>query len=123
MTDLKAKKTKRDHRRALKGLDALMDARPGTADADRLEVLAILIERYEREHFPIDPPSPIDAIRFRMEQMCYTQKDSAALLNSRSRASQILRGRTGGNLPLSTIRRLHAKWRIPSEVLIREARA
>jgi len=113
-------KTRRDHRAALKRIDRLMNARAGSREAAELQVLAILVERYERHAFPIDPPSPADAIRFRMEQMGYSQADLARLLNSRSRASEILAGKVK-SLPLSAIRRLHAEWHIPADVLIREA--
>lgn len=117
---LKAIKTPRQHRAALRRIDRLMEARPGSPAAAELEVLAILVERYEREAFPIDPPSPADAIRFRMEQMGYSQADLARLLNSRSRASEILTGKAK-SLPLRAIRRLHEEWHIPADALIRRA--
>lgn len=117
---LKAIKTPRQHKAALKRIDALMDAAPHSAEANELEVLAILVERYEREVFPIDPPSPVDAIRFRMEQMGYSQADLARLLNSRSRASELLSGSVR-RLSLNMIRRLYREWHIPAEVLIRDA--
>ena len=97
-----------------------MGAAAGTAEATELEVLAILVEKYEREAFPIDPPSPIDAIRFHMEQMGYRQADLARVLNSRSRASEIMNGSIK-RLSLNMIRRLHDEWRIPADVLIRDA--
>ena len=117
---LKPIKTARQHRAALKRIDRLMNARAGTPEAAELEVLAILVERYERHAFPIDPPSPADAIRFRMEQMGKNQADLARLLNSRSRASEILRGRVE-SLSLRAIRRLHEEWHIPADVLIGRA--
>jgi len=117
---LKPIKTSRQHRAALRRIDSLMDARAGSPEAAELEVLAILVERYERDAFPTHPPSPLDAIRFRMEQMGYGQADLARLLNSRSRASEILAGKIK-NLPLSAIRRLHNEWHIPADILIRRA--
>ncbi len=117
---LKAIKSQRQHRAAMKRLDALMGAAARSRAAHELEGRAILIERYEREAFPINPPSPIDAIRFRMEQMGYSQADLARLLNSRSRASEVLRG-SARRLSLRTIRRLHQEWHIPADVLIRDA--
>jgi HTH-type transcriptional regulator/antitoxin HigA len=105
---------------ALARIDELMEAEDGSSEAAELQLLAILVERYEREAFPIDAPSPVDAIRFRMEQMGYTQADLARLLGSRSRASEIMTGTTK-NLSINMIRRLHEKWRIPAEVLIRRA--
>lgn len=120
MIKTKPIKTARQHKAALKRIDQLMDAAADTPEAAELEVLAILVEKYERERFPIAPPSPLDAIRFRMEQMGYTQADLARLLNSRSRASEILSGATK-RLSLSAIRRLHEEWHIPADVLIRDA--
>jgi HTH-type transcriptional regulator/antitoxin HigA len=112
-------KDRESHRVALARIDELMDAAEGTPEAAELEVLAILVERYEREAFPIAPPSPIDAIVFRMEQMGYTQADLARLLGSRSRASEIMTGSIK-HLSLSQIRRLHDQWHIPAEALIRD---
>jgi len=113
-------KTPQEHRAALARIDQLMDARAGTTEATELEVLAILVERYERKEFPLVAPSPIDAIRFRMEQMGYSQADLARLLNSRSRASEIMTGSIK-RLSIGMIRRLHDQWHIPAEVLIRDA--
>jgi HTH-type transcriptional regulator/antitoxin HigA len=115
-------KTPKDHKAALARIDQLMDVvdEAGSPEAIELEVLSILVERYEREAFPIDPPSPIDAILFRMEQMGYSQTDLANLLGSRSRASEIMTG-SAKRLSLSTIRRLHDHWHIPADVLIRDA--
>jgi len=113
-------KSPEEHRVALKRIDQLMDAVEGTPDAAELEVLAILVARYESEAFPIEAPSPIDAIRFRMEQMGYSQADLARLLNSRSRASEIMTGSIK-RLSISMIRRLHDQWHIPADVLIRDA--
>ena len=111
-------KTKAQHRAALRRIDRLMDAaRPD--EVAELSVLAILVEKYEREAFLIAPPSALDAIRFRMEQMGYTQADLGRLLHSRSRASEILNG--SGQLSLKMIRRLHEHWLIPAEALIRDA--
>jgi HTH-type transcriptional regulator / antitoxin HigA len=109
-----------ERKAALARIDELMEAEDGSSEAAELQLLAILVERYEREAFPIDAPSPVDAIRFRMEQMGYTQADLARLLGSRSRASEIMTGTTK-NLSINMIRRLHEQWRIPAEVLIRRA--
>ncbi|MGO8869159.1 MAG: helix-turn-helix domain-containing protein [Alphaproteobacteria bacterium] len=117
---LKPIKTRKQHKAALKRIDRLMGAAAGTADATELEVLAILVEKFEREAFPIDPPTPIDAIRFRMEQMGYSQADLARVLSSRSRASEIMTGSIK-RLSIGMIRRLHDEWHIPADVLIRDA--
>jgi HTH-type transcriptional regulator / antitoxin HigA len=113
-------KSPEDHRAALIRIDQLMAAAEGTPEIAELEVLAFLVARYERETFPVDPPSPIDAIRFRMQQMGYGQADLARLLNSRSRASEIMTGSVK-RLSIQQIRRLHDKWHIPAEALIRDA--
>ena len=117
---LKPISKKQQHKAALKRIDQLMDAETNTPEATELEVLAILVERYERQRFPTNLPSPIDAIRFRMEQMGYSQADLARLLSSRSRASEVMSGSLQ-RLSLRMIRRLHEEWRIPADVLIREA--
>jgi HTH-type transcriptional regulator/antitoxin HigA len=120
MIMLQPVKTPEGHQAALARIDELMEAPDGSPEAGELEVLAILVERYEREAFRIDPPSPIDAIRFRMEQMGYEQADLARLLNSRSRASEIMTGSIK-RLSITMIRRLHDRWHIPADVLIRDA--
>ena len=100
-------------------IDMLMDATPGSEEAVELAVLAGLCARYEDVAFQIDPPSAIDAIKFRMEQAGYSQADLAKVLGSRSRASELLSGKVR-TLSVSQIRRLHAAWRIPADVLIRD---
>ena len=117
--DIRPIKTPDDHRTALSRIDELMDAEANTPEVAELEVLAILVERYEREAFPIDPPSALDAIQFRMEQAGYRQADLARVLGSRSRASEIMHGSVK-RLSLMQIRRLHDAWHIPAEVLIRD---
>lgn len=112
-------KTPDDHKAALARIDDLMDAEENSPEATELEVLAILVERYEREAFPIDPPTVLDAIQFRMEQAGYRQADLAQVLGSRSRASEIMRGSVK-RLSLTQIRRLHDAWKIPADVLIRD---
>ncbi|MBF0305812.1 MAG: transcriptional regulator [Alphaproteobacteria bacterium] len=112
-------KTVEDHRAALARIDQLMDAQEGSHDAIELELLAILVERYEIEVFPIEAPSPLDAIRFRMEQAGLGQADLARVLGSRSRASEIMNGNVK-RLSITQIRRLHSAWRIPAEILIRD---
>lgn len=114
--------TPEDHRAVLDRIDVLMDAAPGTPEFVELKVLARFCSAYEREAFPIDPPSPIEAIRFRMEQSGYTQADLATVLGSRSRASEIMTGKVN-SLSLAQIRKLHTAWKIPAEVLIRDAEA
>src|SRR5476649_610998 len=87
---LKLIKTKRDYQNALARLEDIFDAKPGTSDGDELEVLTLLIDRYEQAHFPIDFPDPIEAIKFRLEQLGYSQSDLANVVGLKSRASEIL---------------------------------
>jgi HTH-type transcriptional regulator/antitoxin HigA len=93
---------------------------PGTLEADRFDILAMLIGAYEREHWPIDPPEPIEAIRCLMKQRNYTQSDLADLLGSRSRASEILNRRRP--LTMEMAWKLHCEWGLPAESLIRPYR-
>lgn len=117
--EIRPVRTPDDHRAALARIDALMDAEAGTTEGAELEVLAVLVERYEREAFPIDPPTALDAIRFRMEQAGYRQSDLARVLGSRSRASEIMHGSVK-RLSVEQIRKLHIAWHIPAEALIRD---
>jgi HTH-type transcriptional regulator/antitoxin HigA len=90
---------------------------PGTAAADRFDLLATLIEAYEAKHWPIEPADPIDAIRYRMETAGYTQADLAKLLGSRPRASEIMNRKRALTIPMAY--KLHREWDIPAETLIR----
>jgi HTH-type transcriptional regulator/antitoxin HigA len=114
--NLKPIKTKKDYQQALDRLELIFDAKKGTEEGDELEILGILIDQYENEHFPIDLPDPIEAIKFRMEQLGYTQTDLAKVVGLKSRASEILSGKR--KLSLDMIRQLHDKLNIPTDVLI-----
>ncbi|TDE43853.1 helix-turn-helix domain-containing protein [Flavobacterium rhamnosiphilum] len=109
-------KTEDDYNQALERLEIIFDAKKGTEEGDELELLGILIDQYENEHFPIDLPDPIEAIKFRMEQMGYTQNDLAKIIGFKSRASEILNRKR--KLSLEMIRQLHTSLNIPTEVLI-----
>lgn len=109
-------KSKKDYQAALSRLELIFDARPGTKDGDELEVLGILVDNYEQEHYPIDYPDPIEAIKFRMEQLGYSQNDLAKIIGLKSRASKILNRRR--KLTLDMIRQLHQSLGIPTNVLI-----
>lgn len=113
---LKLIKTKKDYQNALTRLESIFDAKPGTANGDELEVLALLIGKYEQEHFPIDLPDPIEAIKFRLEQLGYNQSDLANIVGLKSRASEILNKKR--RLTLDMIRNLHDTLHIPTDVLI-----
>lgn len=113
---IKPIKNDRDYQEALERLEVIFDAKPGDSNSDELEILGILIENYENEHFPITFPDPVEAIKFRMEQMGYNQRDLAEVIGLKSRASEILSRKR--KLSLDMIRLLHDKLQIPTEVLI-----
>lgn len=108
--------SKRDYERALTRIEDLMDAKPGTRTGDELDILTTLVEAYEAKHHAIGPPDPIEAIKFRMDQLGMTRKDLEAVLGGRGRVSEVLSGKRG--LSLHMIRRLHRRLRIPLESLI-----
>ncbi len=114
-------RTRRDHERALLEIQRLWDAKPGTAEDDRLDVLATLVDAYENEHFPMDPPDPIEAIRFRLEQQGLDPSALIGVIGGRSRVYEVMNGKRA--LSLAMIRRLHERFGIPAEVLIRPVRA
>jgi HTH-type transcriptional regulator/antitoxin HigA len=99
-------------------VDRLWGPRSGTPEGDRLDVLATLIDAYESEHHPIDPPDPIEAIKFRIEQQGLTRKDLEGILGTRTRVAEVLNRRRG--LSINMIRRLHEKLGISADVLIRQ---
>ncbi len=109
-------RSKRDYERALSRIEELMDAKPRTKAGDELDVLTTLVEAYEAKHYAVFPPDPIEAIKFRMDQLDMTRKDLEAMLGGRGRVSEILTRKRG--LSLEMIRRLHRKLRIPLESLI-----
>ena len=114
--EIKLIKTEKDYNQALERLEVVFDAKKGTPEGDELELLSILIEQYENNHFPIDLPDPIEAIKFRMEQMGYNQNDLAKIIGLKSRASEILSKKR--KLSLEMIRQLHTSLHIPTDVLI-----
>lgn len=116
--DIRPVKTEADYEAALKEIEEIMDAEEGTPQSDRLHVLATLVGAYENEHFPIDLPDPVEAIKFRMEQAGLTRQELEPILGGRNRVSEIL-NRTRA-LSIGMIRRLHAELGIPLESLIRE---
>jgi HTH-type transcriptional regulator / antitoxin HigA len=90
MTTIKPIKTERDYQRVLKEIEKLWNAKPNTTKGDRLEVLVTLVEAYEQKHHRIDPPDPIEAIKFRMEQLELKPSDLADILGGRNRVSEVL---------------------------------
>ncbi len=113
---IKPIRTKKDYNEALQRLEDIFDSKKGSEQGDELEILGILIERYEDQNFPIGLPNPIEAIKFRMEQMGYNQVDLAKIVGLKSRASEILSKKR--KLSLDMIRQLHDKLNIPTDVLI-----
>ena len=119
-SELKPIRTKTDHRRALAEVERLWGSKGGTTDGDRLDILATLIDAYEAEHYPMDPPDPVEAIRFRMEQQGLTRKDLEPLIGTRTRVADVLNRKR--SLSIAMIRRLHAGLGISADVLIRPTR-
>jgi len=113
---IKPIKTKRDYQQALARLEMIFDSKKGSTNGDELEILSMLVDNYENEHFPIGFPDPIEAIKFRMEQLGYNQSDLAKVIGLKSRASEILNKKR--KLSLEMIRQLHTRFNIPTEVLI-----
>jgi len=110
-------KTDADHDAALREIERLWGAREGSEEADRPEVLLTLVEAYERAHFPVEAPDPIEAIKFRLEQQGADVRALVGILGSRTRVYEVLR--RDRPLSLAMIRRLHERLQIPAEVLIR----
>ncbi|MBI4776404.1 MAG: transcriptional regulator [Deltaproteobacteria bacterium] len=111
-------KTEEDYEKALSRIEALMDAQPDTPEIDELELLTALVEMYEDQHFPIDPPDPIQAIKFRMEQLELTQKHMIPYIGNKSKVSEVLNGKRP--LTLAMMRSLNKNLGIPAEVLLNE---
>ena len=114
--DIQPIRNQRDHAKALQEVERLWGARPRTPEADKLEILVTLIDGYEAKHHPVDPPDPIDAIRFRMEQMGLTRNDLIDIIGSRARVSEVLNRKRP--LTVAMIVRLRAKLGISADVLI-----
>jgi len=116
--EIRLLKTEEDYQKSLARFEELFDATPNTPEGDEAELLALLIEKYEEEHYPIEAPNPIEAIKFRMEQMDLSKKDLAGILGYKSRVSEIFNKRR--KLTLKMIRNLHEKLKIPYEALMGE---
>jgi HTH-type transcriptional regulator/antitoxin HigA len=116
--EIKVIKTKEDYNKALKRLEVVFDAPIDSPQGDEAELLTILIENYEEEHYPIEAPDPIEAIKFRMEQMNMNKKDLAEVIGYKSRVSEIFSRKR--KLSLNMIRQLHNKLKIPYDSLLTE---
>ena len=113
---VKAIRTRKDYEASLLVIDKFFNAKKGTQEGTLLEVLSVLVERYEQEHFPIEVPNPVEAIKFRMEQLGWTNKELIPILGSKSRVSEIFSRKR--NLSLEMIRALHRQMGVPAESLI-----
>jgi HTH-type transcriptional regulator/antitoxin HigA len=109
-------KTERDYQKALLRIEGLMDATPNTKAGDELDVLVTLVEAYERDHFPINVPDPVEAILFRMEQIEMDRKALEPFLGGRNRVSEVLNRKRSPSM--SQIRKLHDGLNIPLENLV-----
>jgi len=114
---LKPIRTEEDYNKALEEVYHLMNAKPGTPEEDRLEVLSILIEIYEDKKYPINAPDPIEAIKFRMEEENLTVTDLGKIIGYKSRASEILKYKR--KLTLNMIRKISEALKIPTEILVK----
>ncbi|MFN3225837.1 MAG: type II toxin-antitoxin system HigA family antitoxin [Hyphomicrobiales bacterium] len=119
-TELRPIRSEADYDAALEEVERLWGATSGTPEGDRLDVLATLIEVYEAKHYPMDPPDPVEAIRFRMEQQGLTRKDLEPMIGPRNRVADVLNRKRG--LSIDMIRQLHKQLGISAEVLIRPSR-
>ena len=117
--DIKPIRTKRDYREALKAIESLMAARAGTPEGERLDILATLVEAYEKKHFPMDLPDAVEAIKFRMEQSGLSAKDLVPMIGQLNRVYEVLNRKRP--LTLKMIWRLHRELGIPAESLIKQA--
>jgi HTH-type transcriptional regulator/antitoxin HigA len=109
-------RTEEDYRETLARVDELWDSPLGSPEGDELDVLATLVEAYEQEHYPMLPPDPVEAIKFRMEQMGLSKTDMAKYLGSKSRVSEVLSGRR--KLSLNMVKSLYKNLGIPAESLL-----
>jgi HTH-type transcriptional regulator/antitoxin HigA len=118
MTNISSIKTDANHRAALKEVELLMTAEPGTLEGEKLNILVTLIEAYERKHFPLDLPDPVEAIKFEMEQKGLTVKDLEPMIGKSNRVYEVLNRKRA--LTLRMIQKLHQELGIPAECLIKQ---
>jgi HTH-type transcriptional regulator/antitoxin HigA len=116
--DIKPIRTKTDYRDALKQIESLMTAKANSPEGDKLDILATLVEAYERTHFPMDLPDAVEAIKFRMEQSGLTVKDLVPVIGRKNRVYEVLSRRR--TLTLRMIEGLHTKFGIPAESLLKQ---
>lgn len=114
--EIKPIKTEQDYNDSIKRIEVLWGAQKDTPEGDELDLLVTLVESYEMKHYPIAPPDPIDAIKFRMEQMGMTKADMVKYLGSQSRVSEVLNRKR--NLTLKMVKSLYKGLKIPAEILL-----
>ena len=115
--NIKPIRTEEDYEKALKRLEKIFDAPPGTKEGDEAEILSLLIENYENEHYPIDTPDPIEAIKIRMEEMNLKQKDLVGIIGGKSRVSEILNKKK--RLTVDMIRKLEKTLHLSASILVK----
>ena len=116
--ELKPIKTEADYRAALKRLDEIFDALPGSSESDELEILGLMVDDYENKHYPIEAPDPIEAIKIRMEEMQLRQVDLIPEIGGKSRVSEVLNRKR--RLTVDMIRKLVTRLNLSSEILIQD---
>ncbi len=116
--EVKAIKTKEQYMQALKALDKVFDAEEGTPESDRADLLAIVVDDYEKRHYPIEAPDPIEAIKIRMEEMELRQKDLINEIGGKSRVSEILNKKR--RLSVEMIRKLETRLNLSASVLVKD---
>ena len=120
MSEVKPIRSAKDYEKTMQEVETLWGSKNGTPKGDRLDVLATRIDAWEAVNYPMDPPDPIEAIKFRMEQQGLTRKDLEGIIGTRARIAEVLDRKRG--LSIAMIRRLNAELHIPAEVLIRPSR-
>ncbi len=118
--EIKPIRNQQDYEAALRRVESLWDSKDGSPEFDELDVLATLLEAYEREHYPVDLPDPIEAIKFRLEQQCKSTRSLVGIIGQRTRVYEVLQKKRA--LSLEMIRNLHDKLGIPANVLIQPTR-
>ena len=114
--DIKPIKTEQDYNSALKRLEEIFDASPNSKEGDEAEILSLLIDNYENEYYPIDVPDPIEAIKIRMEEMDYKQKDLVGIIGGKSRVSEVLNKKK--RLTVDMIRKLEEILHLSASILV-----
>lgn len=116
--NIKPIKTEEDYQNALERLENIFDAKPNSKEGDELEILVLLVDNYEKIHFPIELPDPIEAIKFRMEQLNYSNQDLAQIIGLKSRVSEILNKKR--KLSINMIRKIHEALSISTDILVQK---